>query len=189
MKQILKEFRKYAKLMEQRGLILSSHSGNFSLRKGEKIFIKKRGEMLLRLKEKDIVETYINSDKNKEKASVEFIVHREIYRNTNANAIIHGHTTYAIVLSFFYDKIIPIDEEGKYYYKEIPIIKVKSAFGSKELAEKLGKEMRKNSSVIVRGHGTFSIGENLESAYKRITIVEGICKIIYLKELIEKHCD
>ncbi len=178
---ILKEMRKYGRLLENRGLNLSSHSGNMSIRRGDRIYIKRRGAMMADLKKEDIVETGVEKDDSGVIiASTEVGVHRAIYKETSALAVVHAHTPFAIALSLVRDEIIPIDDEGQYHLKKVPILEVEDSIGSKEVEEKLPEILQDYNAAILKGHGTFAYGENLEEAYNWITVVESICKVIYL---------
>ncbi|MBS3782424.1 MAG: aldolase [Candidatus Thermoplasmatota archaeon] len=180
---ILKEMQKYGKFLEERGLNLSSHSGNMSIRRGDRLFIKRRGAMMGDLKQEDVVETGIDEDDSGVIiASTEVGVHREIYKETSSLAVVHAHTPYAISLSLIKDEIVPIDDEGRYHLKKVPVLDVKESIGSDEVEKRLPPILQDYPAAIVKGHGTFAHGENLEEAYNWITVVESICKIIYIVE-------
>lgn len=178
---IYEEMKKYGKFLENRGLNLSSHSGNISVRRGNRIYIKRRGAMMGDLREQDIVETGIEEDDSGVViASTEIGVHRAIYQNTSALAIVHAHTPYAIALSLVKDEIVPIDDEGRYHLKKVPVLDVEDSIGSEKVEKKLPPILQDYNAAIVKGHGTFAHGELLEEAYNWITVVESICKLIYL---------
>ncbi|MEM3444690.1 MAG: aldolase [Thermoplasmata archaeon] len=179
--EVFGEMEKIGRLMHENGLVLSAHSGNISVRRGEKIYIKRRGSMLAALRKEDIVEIALEgATAGTFLASTEVRVHQEIYKNTSALAVVHAHSPYAIAESFTGEEIIPIDEEGRYYLKKIPVLAVKNAIGSEEVAEKLPPILKKYPAVIVRGHGLFTTGINLESAFGLATVVESVCRLRYL---------
>jgi len=76
-------------------------------------------------------------------ASTEAYVHRNIMRETPALATMHCHPAHTVVLSMYYttvlkqDYIIPIDVEGNYVLKKIPIVTLKNPTGSKEMEEEI----------------------------------------------------
>jgi len=182
-KDILEEMKKYGRFLEERGLNLSSHSGNMSIRRGDRLYIKRRGAMMGDLKKEDIVETGVEEDDSGVIiASTEVGVHRAIYKNTSSLAVVHAHTPYALSLSLVRDEIVPIDDEGKYHLKKVPVLDVEESIGSDEVEKRLPPILQDYPAAIVKGHGTFARGENLEEAYNWITVVESICKIIYLVE-------
>ena len=81
-------------------------------------------------------------------------------------------------------KIKPIDSEGQYYLKEIPVLDCKDAIGSDEVAKKIPKLILKYKCVIVKGHGAFAIGESLSQASLYISVAENASKIIYLNNIM-----
>lgn len=181
--ELYEEMRRYGEFLENRGLNLSSHSGNLSVRRGDRMYIKRRGAMMGDLKEEDVVETGLEEDDSGVIiASTEIGVHRAIYKETSALAIIHAHTPYAVSLSLVRDEIVPIDDEGQYHLKKVPILDVEDSIGSDEVEDLLPPILQDYNAAILKGHGTFAHGENLEEAYNWITVVESICKVIYMVE-------
>ncbi len=157
-----------------------SHFGNISVRHNNKILISVKGSMLDELSAGDIVETgLIAGELRDSPASIELIVHRNIYLSTVSRAIIHIHSPFAIVQSIIAKekKIIPVDEEGGYLFNEIPIIEGKS--GSKTLAASAAAALKKHKGIIIKGHGSIAAGETLQEAYLVISSIEHICKIKY----------
>ncbi|MFH1386797.1 MAG: class II aldolase/adducin family protein [bacterium] len=169
---MLEEFRRIGELMFREGLV-DSHGGNMSIKKDDKIYITRRNAMLGDLKENDIVE---GDDEN---ASREIIVHRAIYKETKALAIVHTHSASAIAVSITDNKIIPQDSEGQYLYKSAAIVRAHQSIGSEEVARLLPTFLQPpNVVAVVKGHGAFAIGENLEEAYKYASSLENSCKVL-----------
>ncbi|MDY6866031.1 MAG: aldolase [Halobacteriota archaeon] len=174
---MIEDLKRFGKRLARDGLV-KSNSGNISIRVGDKIFITTSGSMLDELDEESIVEIDPDSSKFDLKASSESLVHSKIYKKTNSSAVIHAHPTFAVVLSLLMDgPVEPMDFEGKYFFEEIPIIK--SDTGSKELAEDVSTTIKKRNGLIVRGHGTFTTGKNVEEAYLRTCAIEFSCRILY----------
>ncbi len=177
---LINEIIKYGKLVEKYGLI-ASHSGNISVRKDDKILITATGTMLGNLKEEDIVETSLFAvDENLKFASMESVVHKEIYKNSDAKAIIHAHPVYSISLSMVLDQFVPIDSEGKYILDYVPVLKAKQTVASKEVAEKIHVFFKKHKVVIVKSHGSFAVADSLEKAFYFTSVLENSAKIYYL---------
>ena len=173
----------YGNLIEKYHLI-SSHGGNISVRNNDNILITRTGSMLGHLKPEDIILVSLKNqnDNNLKKASMEYVVHKAIYDSSNAKVVMHTHPVYSILLSFFYEKIIPIDSEGKFSVKEIPVIDAKQTIASKEVAEKIKEFTKDYSAAIVRSHGLFVWAESLEKAFYLTTSIENSLKILYLYE-------
>ncbi|MCG2675862.1 aldolase [bacterium] len=161
-----------------RGLI-ASHSGNLSVKRGNEILITRRGSMLGSLTEKDIVSAPLIADGVKA-ASRELVVHRAIYLATSALACVHVHPPYAIALSLIENEIVPIDEEGAFYLPKVPILAVENSIGSEVVASQLAKLFNENKIAMIKGHGSFAIGETLEEAYLKTSSLEHSCIIIHL---------
>lgn len=163
--------------------VLSSHGGNMSVRMGDRILITRRGSMLARLEERDIIETGLEeNDANVMLASTEIGVHRAIYQGTSAQAIVHAHPPYAIARSLISDEIVPIDSEGSYLLHKVPVVHTELTAGSKEVAELLPTWLKEYDIVMLRGHGPFAIGHLLEEAYQLTSAFEMTCKILTLAE-------
>jgi L-fuculose-phosphate aldolase len=95
----INQFQAVGSALFNRGLI-SSSSGNLSIRMGEHIVITRRCSNLANLQEQDLVETGVyKNDRNTPFASVELPVHRLIYQKTAAKAIVHAHPPYVTALS------------------------------------------------------------------------------------------
>ncbi len=164
----------------------SSHSGNLSVRLGDRVVITRRGSMLGHLEEQDLIETGLHkNDAHITLASTEIGVHRAIFKGTAALAIVHAHPVYATALSLIDNEIIPIDSEGQYLLHKIPVLGVEHTVGSQEVAAKLPELLKEYKIVMVRGHGSFAVGQLLEEAYQWTSSLENICKIIYLTRTLQ----
>ena len=85
---ILTQFQNVGHDLFTRGLV-SSHSGNLSIRLGERIIISRRGSRLGCIQENDLIETGLNkNDRATPLASEELTVHRAIYQQTSALAVV-----------------------------------------------------------------------------------------------------
>lgn len=163
-----------------RGLV-SSHSGDLSVRIGERLFITHRKSMLGALEEHDLIETGLNrNDRSTPLASTELEVHRAIYRNTSALAIVHSHPVYAMTLSFTEREIDPCDVEGKLLLSKVPVLGHGKTVKPGGLAEQIAEALNEHKVVLVRGHGSFAVGQLLEEAYHYSTALEESCRLLYL---------
>jgi len=134
--------------------------------------------MLGFLSDEDTVETgWEEDDSNIVIASIEAKVHRAILINTPAPAVKHTHPKNAVAISFKYNEIIPIDVEGSYYLRKIPVVEFEYGTGFKEMEEVLPKYSEKYPGVI-RGHGAFAIGKSVEEALHYSHMVEDISEIL-----------
>ncbi len=178
------EIAKYGRKLVEHKLV-ESNFGNISLRAGDKMLITRTGAALDEIKGNKVIEVDIqNSSSLDIIASSESVVHREIYRQTSALAIIHAHCEYAVVESLLEGPagiILPLDSEGQYFLGDIPI--VEGGIGSFKLADNLANALSRRRGAIAYGHGTFAIGQTLGDAYIVTTQLEHSCKIKYLYKL------
>jgi len=183
---LIKQIIFTGKVLYQEGLV-NSHAGNISVRYKDSILITKTGKKLGFLTKRDIVEVPVYSTSPQDKvASSELIVHRAIYQNTDYQAIIHAHPVYSVVISFFIeDTFRPIDNEGRLFLPEVPIIQVENPSGSKELAEKLSNFFSGNPHrcIIVKKHGSFTADYSLDKALKLTSDLEFCSKVYYKVKL------
>jgi L-fuculose-phosphate aldolase len=167
--------------------MISSHGGNLSMRLGDRIIIKRRGAQLGRLKPHDLIETGLEkNDSGVALASTELIVHRAIYKQTPALAIVHCHPRTAIAYSLSREEIVPIDNEASYLLKKIPVIWEEFASGSPEMANNVAKTLASYKIIMMRGHGSFAIGQTLDEAFHWSSTLEESCQIALYSGLINE---
>jgi L-fuculose-phosphate aldolase len=167
--------------------MISSHGGNLSVRLGDRLVIKRRGAMLGQLKPHDLVETLIEkNDSGVALASTELIVHRAIYINTPALAVVHCHPRTAIAFSLSRDELVPIDNEASYLLKKVPVVTEEFASGTPEMANKVAKALQNYKIIMLRGHGSFATGQTLDEAFHWSSTLEESCQIELAARLIDE---
>ncbi|MEW6142524.1 MAG: aldolase [Chloroflexota bacterium] len=178
---ILSQFQTVGRDLFTRGLV-SSHSGNLSIRLGERLCITHRQSMLGNLQQQDLVETGVSkNDRCTPWASTELFVHRLIYQKTPAQAVVHAHPPYAVALSFNQVEIVPSDIEGRLLLPRVPVLVPDMAnLKPGGLAEQIADTLKDALIVVVRGHGTFAVGQLLEEAYHYTTTLEESSRLLYL---------
>ncbi len=182
---LVSQFQAVGRDLCARGLV-SSHSGNLSIRLRERLCITHRGSMLSCLEEQDLVETGINkNDRSTPLASTELAVHRAIYKRTSASAIVHAHPAYAVALSFTEQEIVPCDVEGKLLLSKVPVLGWGMNVKPGELAEEIAEALTAHKIVLVRCHGSFAAGQLLEEAYHYTTTLEESCRLLYLLKTLQ----
>ncbi len=184
--RIFEQFCEIGRDLYEAGMI-SSHGGNISLRLGDRLVIKRRGAMLGRLKPHDLIETGIDkNDSGVALASTELLAHRTIYQQTPALSIVHCHARTAIAFSLSRDEIVPIDNEASYLLKKVPVISEEYPSGTPEMANSLAKILQSYKIVMLRGHGSFAIGQTMEEAFFWTTTLEEACEIMLKAKLINE---
>jgi len=144
--------------------------------------------MLGCLAEQDLVETGIDkNDRCTPLAATELAVHRAIYKDTPASAIVHAHPAYAVALSFSEREIVPCDTEGKLLLSKVPVLGWDMDITSRELAQEIAKALATHKIVLVRGHGSFAAGQLLEEAYHYTTTLEESSRLLYLLKTLQTN--
>jgi L-fuculose-phosphate aldolase len=167
--------------------MVSSHGGNLSIRLGDRVIIKRRGAMLGQLKPHDLIETGLEkNDSNVTLASTELLAHRTVYMNTPALAICHCHPRTAIAFSLSRDEIVPIDNEGSYLLKKVPVITEEFASGTPQMANKVAEALKDYKIIMLRGHGSFATGQTLDEAFFWSSTLEEACQIMLLVKQINE---
>jgi L-fuculose-phosphate aldolase len=182
---LISQFQTVGRDLCARGLV-SSHSGNLSIRLRECLCITHRSSMLGCLEEHDLVETRINkNDRFTPLASRELAIHRAIYKRTPASAIVHAHPAYAVALSFSEQEIVPCDVEGSLLLSKVPVLACGKTSRRGECAEEIAEALTTHKIVLVRGHGSFAAGQILEEAYQYTTTLEESCRLLYLLKALQ----
>jgi L-fuculose-phosphate aldolase len=181
----LNQFQYVGHCLFNQGLV-SSQSGNLSIRIGERLIITRRGANLGDLQEKDLVETGIcKNDRATPFASVELPVHRAIYQQTQARAIVHAHPPHVVAISVG-EKMISSDYlEDINGIGKVPVLGWDAEVKPGALADTIAENLKDHRIIVVRGHGSFAIGQLLSEAYDCTTGLEEAGEIIWLIKAIQ----
>ncbi len=82
------------------------------------------------------------------------------------------------------DEIVPIDNEGSYLLKKIPVVEVEFASGTPQMASAVAEALKSYKIIMLRGHGSFAIGQTLEEAFQWTDALEEVCEIILHSKLL-----
>lgn len=162
------------------GGLTTSHGGNMSIRDGDQLIITRRGSMLGRLGDDDLVETGMEPCATDERCSREIVVHRAIYSATDARAIVHAHPPHTVARSFTHDVIVPVDSEGLYVLGEVPVVEAATTIASEEAAAVLAEALAGAPVAMLRTHGPFAMGATLEEAFMHVSVLEASVVILDL---------
>jgi L-fuculose-phosphate aldolase len=178
-RETMRLFREIGRDLFVTGLT-TSHGGNMSIRDGARIVITRRGSMLGRLGEDDLIETAMDPCAADARCSRELVVHRAIYAATDARAIVHAHPPHTVARSFSSDAITPADSEGLYVLGEVPVVNAAKTIASPETAEVLARALAGAPVAVLRTHGPFAKGATLEEAFMHVSVLEASCVILDL---------
>lgn len=183
--------RDTALIMSHTGLS-SGRSGNVSCRWKKGMLITPTGLDYDDIRPRDIV--FVDADggvpaKTSRKPSSEWRFHLAAYRaRPDMNAVVHTHSLHATVLACAHEKI------PAFHYmvaiaggKDVPLVSY-ATFGTEELAQSVGKALRKRDACLMANHGQLALGKTLEEALELASEIEVLatqyCKVL---ELCEPH--
>jgi L-fuculose-phosphate aldolase len=150
------------------------------------MIITRRSSMLGCLEEHDLVETGISKNNRATPlASTELAVHRAIYQETPALAIVHAHLPHAVALSLTDTEIVPNDAEGLSIVDRVPVLGWHMRVRPGGLADIIAQSLKQHRIVMVHGHGSFAIGQLLEEAHNCTTTLEESCQVICLLKSLQ----
>ena len=137
----------------------------------------------------DIVRTGIDhDDENTNVATSALWIHRAIYRQTEARAVIHAHPSKTVTLSFFHDEIRPPDENGKLYLGDVvPVVRAPLFCGWNLVADELAAALVQPRIVVLKWHGIFARGVDLADAFHRTRALEFVADKMITIALLQPH--
>lgn len=185
----LTQFQNVGRALFNRGMV-SSQSGNLSIRIGDRMIITRRGSNLGDLQEKDLVETGITkNDRSTPMASVELPVHRMIYQLTQARAIVHAHPPHITALSLLEKEITSPHLENFCSMGPVAVVGWGSEVKPGAFPEVIAENLKGHRIVVVHGHGSFAIGQLMDEAFNGTTGLEEACEILCLLRSMRAKID
>jgi L-fuculose-phosphate aldolase len=167
--------------------LLEFKGGNLSVRLGDDdMLITRRSSAKGIPTPEDIICTSLTTqDENALVASSAMEVHRAIYLQTDAQAVIHAHPATVVTLSFFMDEIVPPDENGLLYLRpRMSVVAAPTLFGWNLVADQMAACLTDEKVVVEKWHGTFAKGVDLAEAFHRTRAAEFTAgQIVRLAEL------
>ena len=172
------EVIKYANMLNTENLS-ALRSGNISIRHDDGFLITPSGVKYSSLKYKDIVFVSLDGkfEEKNMKPSSEWRFHKDIYLNkTEANAIVHAHSTHATAVST-HGKSIPA------FHYMVALAggnDIKCAdyatFGTEELSQNIIKALENRKACLMSNHGQVAFEKNLNKAFELAQEIENICQ-------------
>ncbi len=155
----------YYRWLRQYGLN-DSHSGNASVRDGDGFWATPTGACADTLGPDDLVRCPL-SGTCPESASLDAPLHQKVYQlNHKAGAVLHSHGPYTVAATMRTKSFVPIDFEGQYYFPEVPVIRIPFSDYVAEAPGLVGRGLATSRVMVVRGHGIYAWGPDLNLAYK-----------------------
>jgi L-fuculose-phosphate aldolase len=115
--------------------------------------------------------------------SSELPMHLAVYHATDAAAIVHTHAPHATALATVVDELPAIH----YMIAELGgrmRVAPYATFGTDELAANVMHALAGRSAVLLRSHGTLTVGDSLEQAYWRSVLLEWLAALYFRATLL-----
>lgn len=118
------------------------------------------------------------------KPSIEYFMHAQLLLdNPGQNAVVHTHSTYALMLATARKPIPPVcDDQVQILGGDIRVADY-TLPGTPEMAETVVKTMRGRSGALIPNHGAVTIGRTLEEALLASVVLEKTAQV-YLGTLV-----
>jgi len=162
--------------------LIAGTAGNVSTRDGDVMFITPSTIAVDAIEVEDIATLDLASEDKPQRGasgarpSSEWMLHRSIYRRTNALAIVHTHSIAAAAVSTLVDELPAIHYYISRFADAVPVAPY-ALFGTMELAELVGKAAESSTGVLMRNHGAVVYGNTLDVALERAATLEWLCEV------------
>ncbi|WP_435320444.1 class II aldolase/adducin family protein [Haloarchaeobius sp. TZWSO28] len=112
------------------------------------------------------------------KPSSEVPMHRYLYRDIDAGAIVHTHSTWATTMSVLHEPLPPVHYMIVSVGHEVPVAEY-APYGSQELAENCVAAMEEADSqaCFIENHGLVVTAEDLPTAVENTGHIENLCQV------------
>jgi L-fuculose-phosphate aldolase len=115
--------------------------------------------------------------------SSEWPMHRKIYGLTDAGAVVHTHSPFAVALSTVCDEIPAV------HYSVLrlggPTVRVApyTTFGSDGLADAASAALEGRFAALLQNHGAIAYGASIDEAYDRALLLEWLAEVYWRARL------
>lgn len=160
-----------------------SHSGNASVRDGDRIWITPTGACADLLSEDDLVSARL-AEEPPPGASLDAPLHWAVYRhNPAAGAVIHSHGAHTVALTLDGEDFLPADFEGQLYFPRVPVLRIGFDRYLQDSPAQVAEALARHPVVVVRGHGVYAAAADLNRAYKWTCSLELSARTAWLARL------
>lgn len=185
--EIKKEIVKYAKILDNKGLV-NSVEGNISIldRETNELYITPSGTRKSFLNE-DMIAVLKDGKQisGSAKHSSEYLLHIEALKaRPDCNAVAHVHAPYLTAYAYCGKDIeLNCSTTFSLLFKKIPCLPYGEP-GTVHISDGIDKEIVNSDIVLLGNHGVVSVGKTLEDAIKIIEATEEVLKIYEITKSI-----
>ena len=188
--RIAKDMATYTDMLVSSGL-LHLKGGNCSARLGDDLIITRTKSFKQDIVAERLIRAPIDSDESVEHASSTLSMHRWIYRKTDAQVVIHAHSYYTALVSFYVDEFRVVDDNGLIYLgPRVPIVAAPELWGWSKVDREIADALVDCPVAILKWHGPFAKGDSMAQAFHNIQAMETAARFYMdlwrLKDVIGK---
>src|SRR4051812_15377862 len=153
-------------------------SGNVSVRRGRKIAVSPTGMSYETMTAQDVcvVDAAGTVLAGTAKPTSELPMHLAAYEVTGAKAVVHTHSAAATAVSTLVDRLPNIHYTVAMFGGPIRVAAY-ATYGTDGLADAVAKALRGRTGCLLANHGTVTVGETVEEAYRRAQYLEWLCDV------------
>ncbi|MFJ4919053.1 class II aldolase/adducin family protein [Streptomyces sp. NPDC088725] len=159
------------------GLVVGT-SGNVSVRSGDLVLVTPSGVPYDRLAEEEPVAVDLNGRQvlGDLVPTSELPLHLEIYRRTDAAAVVHTHAVHATAVSTLVPELPLIHYMSAMFGGPVRVAEY-ATYGTPELAANMWEALCDRTGCLLRNHGTVTYGNSLDQACDRTAQLEWMCRL------------
>jgi L-fuculose-phosphate aldolase len=176
----LDELVQRARMMCDTGLVVGT-AGNMSIRLDDEIAITPTSVPYDLIERDDlcVVDPDGRQLEGRRRPSSETPLHTQIYRTTDATAVVHTHSPFATTVACVEDALPPIHYSIHRFGGDTVPVAEYELFGSDALADRVGALLKDRRGVLLRNHGAVTYGSSLTEAYDLAVLLEWLARIYW----------
>jgi L-fuculose-phosphate aldolase len=160
-------------------------AGNLSIRLGDTVVMTPTGVNYDRIADRNIcvLDAEGTALGGEGARSSEWPMHRRIYDLTDAGAVVHTHSPFAVAISTVCDELPAV------HYSVLrlggPTVRVApyTTFGSDGLADAASAALDGRSAALLQNHGAVAYGASIDEAYDRALLLEWLAEVYWRARL------
>ncbi|HEX6075691.1 MAG TPA: class II aldolase/adducin family protein [Micromonosporaceae bacterium] len=106
----------------------------------------------------------------------ELPMHLAVYRHTVHRAVVHTHSTAATAVSTLVDELPSVHYLVALFGGPVRVAPY-ATYGTRRLADRMLKALSGRTGCMLANHGTVTVGDDLESAYRLSRYLEWLCEV------------
>jgi L-fuculose-phosphate aldolase len=115
----------------------------------------------------------------------ELYIHTEIYRTRpEVMAIVHGHPQHCIAYSLHNRPLPPVHYRAAQFFPAAPVLDYAGQIDSAEKGRRTASALGPGMGLMLRGHGSVTVGESLEEAAVNAFALEDNARIMLLASVL-----